>query len=183
MTPSPERIVLQEGKYLRFVRRGTWEYVERTKISGIVGILAVTGAGKIILCEQYRPPLQTPVIELPAGLAGDVAGTENEPLTTAAARELFEETGYEADRIVPLTEGVVSAGVTDEVINLYLATGLRKTGSGGGDAHENIKVHEVPLENLCSWLAVRQREGARVDLKIFSALYCYELRKTANKES
>src|SRR5512142_3214140 len=105
---SSDRQTIAEGKYLRFVKRGRWEYVERTQVSGIVGVLAVTDDNKLILVEQYRPPLQNPVIELPAGLAGDTPGTAGEALAIAARRELLEETGYEASGMELLTNGVVS---------------------------------------------------------------------------
>ena len=43
---------LGEGRYLRLVRLGHWEYVERKNISGIVLILALTADGKLVLTEQ-----------------------------------------------------------------------------------------------------------------------------------
>ena len=89
---TPE--VIYEGKHVRLVRRGEWEYVTRKNVTGIVGIVAVTDEGKLLLVEQPRPPLNRNVIELPAGLAGDVAGQEGEELANAARRELLEETGY-----------------------------------------------------------------------------------------
>src|SRR5436190_21784999 len=88
--------VLYEGKFRRYVRRGGWEYVARRNVTGIVGIIAVTDDGKLVLVEQFRPPVGKNVIEIPAGLAGDVAGSEHEALAEAARRELLEETGYEA---------------------------------------------------------------------------------------
>jgi ADP-ribose pyrophosphatase len=81
-------VVLHQGRYLRLVRQGTWEYVERLGISGIVGLIPVTPAAELVLVEQYRVPSGCRVVELPAGLAGDIAGQEHEPLELAAAREL-----------------------------------------------------------------------------------------------
>src|SRR5215217_1288754 len=93
--PQPPTTIA-EGKRVRLVRRGDWEFVTRKKSSGIVAIVAVTDDYKLVLVEQYRPPVAKSVIELPAGLAGDEAGHEQEDLLTAARRELLEETGYEA---------------------------------------------------------------------------------------
>ena len=171
MNAPEEKTLITQGKHLRFVRRGTWEYVERIKVSGIVGIVAVTAAGNLLLVEQFRPPLQNAVIELPAGLAGDVAGSENEALSSAAARELMEETGYQAAEFTFLTEGAASAGVTNEIITLYRASGLKKVQSGGGDGTENIQIHEVPLDGIHEWLNLRRREGKVVDLKIYAGLF------------
>jgi ADP-ribose pyrophosphatase len=82
------------------------------------------------------------VIELPAGVAGDLAGASGESLAAAANRKLHEETGYEAERRPPLLAGPNSAGITDGVITLFAATGLRKTALGGGEGAERITVHE-----------------------------------------
>ena len=168
-TNGPDEVLL-DGKFLRYVRRGTWEFVQRKKVSGIVGIVAVTDAKKLLLVEQYRVPLKRNVIEIPAGLAGDVAGHETEPLENAAARELLEETGYEAKTFTYLTEGAVSAGLTDETVTLFRAEQLKKVNAGGGDGTENITVHEIPLADVRRWLDDRRRGGTMIDLKVYSGL-------------
>src|SRR6478672_1057017 len=127
MPDSPPPTVLYDGKHIQLVRRDRWEYARRKNLTGIVAIVAVTEDGKLVLVEQYRPPVGARVIELPAGLAGDVAGQEAEDLATAALRELLEETGYEADVMTEVGAGAASAGMTDEIITLFLAAGLRKT--------------------------------------------------------
>ena len=91
--------VLHRGMHLTMVRRGTWEYVTRPGVTGIVGILAVTTEGRLLLVEQYRPPVGKRVIEIPAGLAGDGSNVAGEELATAARGELEEETGYRAGRM------------------------------------------------------------------------------------
>ena len=110
------------------------------------------------------------MIEIPAGLAGDLAGQENEDLAVAARRELFEETGYEADEMILVGEGVSSAGLCNEVMSLYKAMGLKKTGEGAGDGSEQITVHEIPLDSVRAWLDEQRAGGKLVDLKIYSAL-------------
>ena len=83
--------VVTSGKYVNLATRAGWEFVERKNICGIVGIVAVTDAGKLLLIEQYRPPMDKVVFELPAGLAGDIKGSESEDLAIAARRELLEK--------------------------------------------------------------------------------------------
>jgi ADP-ribose pyrophosphatase len=168
---TKETKILYDGKHVRLVSRGGWEYAQRKGVTGIVAILAVTDDGKLILVEQYRPPVGKWVIELPAGLAGDVAGQETEELAAAARRELLEETGYEAGEMIYLAEGAASAGITDEVITLFRATGLQKTGTGEGDGSEDITVHEVPLADVRRWLEERRTAGSLIDLKVFAGLY------------
>src|SRR5271154_1531774 len=88
--------IITSGKYVNLSTRRGWEFVERKNISGIVAIIAVTDERKLLLVEQYRPPMDKNVIELPAGLAGDARENQGEELERAARRELLEETGYEA---------------------------------------------------------------------------------------
>jgi ADP-ribose pyrophosphatase len=161
--------ILANGKYLRLMRRGTWEYADRFGITGIVGIVAVTDEGKLLLVEQYRPAIDKYVIELPAGLVGDEPGQERESLLVAARRELQEETGYHADSLSLLAAGPTSAGISSEIITLVRATKLRKVTAGGGVEGEAIVVHEIPLTlvavRLKEWIA----EGKLVDLKVYAA--------------
>ncbi len=163
--------ILYEGKYLRLLRTGHWEYTERVAISGIVGIVAVTPEGNLLLVEQFRPPVHASVIELPAGLAGDHPGAAEEELADAARRELLEETGYAAETMTLLTAGPPSAGTTSEVITLFRADGLTREHAGGGDATETITVHEVPLADVPAWLATRRQAGAQLDLRIYTGLW------------
>lgn len=169
--PLPKPETLHDGKHIRLVRQGKWEYAERKGVAGIVAIVAVTDEGKLVLVEQDRPPVGKRVIELPAGLAGDEAGHEHEDPADAARRELLEETGYEAKEMTRVAEGAASAGMTDEVITLFRATGLRKTGDAKGDGSEDITVHEVPLDEVVRWLDTQARQGKLIDLKVYSGLY------------
>jgi len=67
--------------------------------------------------------------------------------------------------------GAASAGMTDEIITLFRATGLTKTGEGAGDETEDITVHEVPLAGITDWLAAQERGGKLIDLKVYCGLY------------
>lgn len=163
--------ILAEGKYLRFVRREGWEFIERTTCSGVVAVVAVTSEDELLLVEQYRPPLRSQVLELPAGLSGDSDGAEGEDPAEAARRELLEETGYEAQEMRLLTEGPTSPGATTEVIGFYHAHPIRKVASGGGVDNEKITVHRVPLTSAVEWLEERAKSGVLVDLKIYTGLF------------
>lgn len=168
---SEEITVMAQGRFIRLVKRGNWEYVERNKISGIVGLVAITPDRKILLVEHFNPPFARQSIELPAGLVGDVAGQEGETLDAAAFRELLEETGYAAEKLVYLATGTSSSGLCTEQISLFRAAGMKKTAPGGGVDGENITVHEIPLDEVRQWLAARKEQGSIVDMKIYAALY------------
>ena len=163
--------VLATGRFLRLMRRDGWEMAQRVRASGVVGVIAVTPGGGLLLVEQRRPPLGGRVIELPAGLAGDLADAPDEAMVEAAKRELMEETGYEAATWTHVAGGPVTAGLTDEQIELFLARDLTRTGPGGGDSSEDICVHEAPLADVHAWLAARAAEGVHLDTKVFVALF------------
>lgn len=170
---DPERVVvLAEGRFLRLVRRGRWEYAERVNATGAVVIVALTEDRHILFTEQRREPMRAQVLELPAGLMGDVVG---DPATDtwkdAARRELLEEAGYQARTLKLLTDGPVSAGFGTETITLVLATGLRKVAEGGGVDGEDILLHVVPFDSAEKWLASRKKKGFLIDPKVYAGLY------------
>ena len=160
--------ILHEGEFLRLLRRRHWEYVERTNAHGVAVIVAITDADELLLVEQYRWPLERPVIELPAGLVGDVG--VDETLLEAAQRELEEETGYRAAHMSELAAGPATAGLSNEITTFFRAGGLTRTGPGGGDETETITVHPVPLAALRGWLR-DQSERAAVDPKLYAGLW------------
>lgn len=164
---SPE--LMHSGKYLRLVRRGRWEYAERTNASSAVVVVAVTPQNQVLFVEQYRVPVQCASIEMPAGLVGDLGDAES--IETAAVRELEEETGWSADRIEYLMSGPSSSGMSNEIIAFVRAHGLRRVGEGGGDDSENIRVHEVPRGEVAKWLASKIAEGYSIDAKLYAGLY------------
>lgn len=166
--------ILCSTKYLNLIRRGNWVYASRPNISGVVCIATLTREREIVLVEQFRPPLQSNVLEFPAGLAGDVVGQEHEQMVAAARRELLEETGYEADEIHEVFTGASSAGLTDECLTFLVATGLHKVADGGGDESESIVVHVVPLADAWQFLMAKINSGLQVDSRVPTCLYLLE---------
>ena len=161
-----------EGRFLGVVRGADgWEYAERKNATGVVVVLAITPERRVLLVEQWRPPVGARVVELPAGLAGDEAEQEDEELAAAAARELTEETGYAAERLERVLTGPSSAGMSNELLTVFRATGVRRVGAGGGVAGEAIHVHEVALAEAEGWLAARIAAGSLVDPKVYAALW------------
>lgn len=162
--------IIGQGNFLQLLRDRGWEYVQRKHVSAIVAIVAEY-QGQAIVVEQYRPAVNCKVIEWPAGLVGDIPGQEDEALTTAANRELEEETGFRAESFELLTFGPASAGESNEIIHIFRAHNLTKVSQGGGVDNENITVHLVPLSEIDQWLKQRQQEGVLIDLKFHSGLY------------
>lgn len=158
------------GRFLGLKERGRWEYAYRTNASGVVVLVPVTDAGELVLVEQYRIPVQSRVLELPAGLVGDT-GDPDEDFKTAAHRELMEETGFSAASLEELLTSPSTPGMADEMITIYFASGLKRVGPGGGDGNEDITVHLVPIKSAVEWLETRQAEGIMLDPKIYAGLF------------
>lgn len=161
---------VSKGKFLRLVNINwrdnegnmrKWEAVERTTGADIVSVIPVTDSGKIILIDQFRPPVNEKVIEFPAGLRD-----EGEDLQVSALRELREETGYQAGEIRELFSGPVSAGLSSEFLTVFLATNLKFVGKKDGREERGINVYEIPFEEADEWLSGKEKNGMLIDVKI-----------------
>ncbi len=170
MTQSPPEIMWQ-GRFITALKSGRWEYVSRARAIRAAVILAIDDASNgrhILLVEQYRVPMGKNCIELPAGLIGDDGVAEGDMV--AAARELEEETGYQARDWQEMGEFYSSPGMVSESFSLFLASGLTRVGPGGGVEGENITVHCVPLDDLKDFIALKRGEGCGIDVRVMALL-------------
>ncbi len=100
------------------------------------------GTPYVTLVRQYRGPYDDLVIEIPAGMR-DVPG---EPTETTAARELVEEVGLRPGRMEHLVDFYPSAGMTDSVLYLYVATELTEVPRDThGPEERHMEVLEIDL--------------------------------------
>ena len=159
--PAPE--LMCEGKFVRLMKRGKWEYASRTRNIGAVVVIAEY-EGKIILVDQPRVGPDCRCIELPAGLVGD----EDPDITVeqTAIKELEEETGFTADSVEVLGEFFASPGMLSESFTLVRVRGVRKIGEGGGDENEDINVHLVARSDIPNFLEQKRAEGFGIDVKL-----------------
>jgi ADP-ribose pyrophosphatase len=164
-------VVIKEGKYMRLIREGGWEYVQRSNCTGIVVVVGMTDDRKVVLLKQYRPPVKRFCVELVAGLVNDRGYKTKESLATAAKREFWEESGYKARTMTKILTGPVSPGSSADCMTLFMAEGLTKTGDGGGDHTEDIEVFEIPITKVAGWLRSMERKGCLVDPKVYAGLY------------
>ena len=130
---------------------------------GAVAVVALTDEGRICLVRQYRTALGRVTVEIPAG---KLAPGED-PLE-CASRELLEETGMEAEKIAYLTTIASSAGFCDELIHIYMATGLSFSKSSP-DADEFINVDLVEVGELVDAVLDGRIEDAKT---VVGALLC-----------
>jgi ADP-ribose pyrophosphatase len=163
--PPPE--VMCEGRFVRLVKRGKWEFASRARNINAVVIIAEHD-GKVILVDQPRVPLGARCVELPAGLVGDE--DPNATVEATAIKELEEETGFTAERIEVLGEFYASPGMVSESFTLVRAHGVRRIGEGGGDDNEDIRVHLLARADIPSFLEQKRAEGFGVDVKLLMFL-------------
>ena len=120
--------------------------VERREVVehfGAVAVLALDDDDRIVLIHQYRHPLGKRLWELPAGLL-DVPGEEP---AASAARELIEESGVAARQWEVLVDVAASPGFTDEVVRVFLATGLTTVDRPASmdDEEADLEIHRIDL--------------------------------------
>ena len=163
--PPPQ--LMWEGKFVRALKRGKWEYASRARDIRAVVILAEF-EGKVILVDQPRVGPDCRCVELPAGLVGDI--DPNETIEASAIKELEEETGFTADRVERLGDFYSSPGMLAESFTLVRVHGVRKIGEGGGDDSEDINVHLVARADIPNFLEQKRAEGFGMDVKLLLLL-------------
>lgn len=87
-----------------------------------VALIPFIEPDKFVLVKQYRYALQQETLEFPAGKIDP-----GETPLQAAVRELAEETSYKAEKLVELTSFAPAMGYSNEIIHLFLATGLTQS--------------------------------------------------------
>lgn len=135
---------------------------ELIKHAGAVGIIPITKDNKIVFVEQYRKPLEKPLVEIPAGKLED----GEEPSVTAL-RELEEETGYTASTLTFITSFYTSPGFADEIMYLYLADNLEPIENpAAGDDDEFIELLELTLDEAKQYVQDERIHDAKTNYAI-----------------
>jgi ADP-ribose pyrophosphatase len=128
---------------------------------GAVAILPVVDADHICLLRNRRPAVDAVLWEIPAGTR-----EPDEPVETAAVRELAEETGYSAGRWQQLGTFFPSPGVLSEETHLFVAHDL-SPGAMRPEADEDLEPRIVPWTHALSWTL----DGTIRDAKTLIALF------------
>ncbi len=181
MRISSKKTVYQ-GHFLRMVektvvsnsgKKGIWESVERTNTEGrgAVIIVAVTKEGDLILEKNWRPPIESYVIQFPAGLM-DVSG---EAEIETARRELLEETGYMAGELIPVMSVPLTPAMASTHAMHYFAPGVEFKGRTADKENEEIEVVKVRLEHVADYL-LNLPEGVELDLRVPGILWVMQKR-------
>jgi ADP-ribose pyrophosphatase len=157
------------GRRFRVERReheicGTQHTFEVVVHSGAAVILPVLDDGRLVFIHNYRVSVQQELLEIPAGTLDP-----GEDPAVCAARELAEETGYRAQRIVPLVSFYSSPGILSERMHVFLATELTP-GPTAHDAGEEIRPAVLALPEALD--AIQQ--GRIVDGKTILTILYYD---------
>jgi ADP-ribose pyrophosphatase len=135
---------------------------------GAVAIIALDDEERVLMVRQYRTALGRVVTEIPAGKLDP-----DETAQHCAHRELAEETGYRAKEMRCLAPIAPAAGYSDEIIHLFLASGLTP-GEPHPDDNEFIACEWVPLAVLIHDVLA----GRIADSKtVIAALLCDALKR------
>jgi ADP-ribose pyrophosphatase len=130
---------------------------------GAVVIIPVLEDGRICLIQNYRVAVDQQILELPAGTLEPY-----EPPLQTAYRELIEETGYRAGKMRPLLQLLMSPGILNERMHVFLAQDLTP-GDTDLQAGEEIQNFLVSPEQAQKFL----RDNVIQDSKTVSALLYY----------
>lgn len=130
---------------------------------GGVGIVPLLG-DRVLLVRQHRLAAGADFEEIPAGLK-----EPGEQPEATAARELAEELGYAAGRMVRLATYRTSPGFTDEATTIFLALDLRPA-AGTPDWDERLHPVELDLADVAEALAAGRFEDGKTIVGLYAAL-------------
>ena len=157
--------IIYEGKIINLRRDHVTvingdSYREIVEHSGGAVIAAITDDNKMVMVRQFRKAAESVVFEAPAGKIDP----NEDPLKTAL-RELKEETGYTAKNIREACHFYTSVGFSDEVLYLYVCTGLTP-GETDFDENEALDIELWDIDELAKMVY----DGKIVDAKTIIAI-------------
>ncbi|MGA2028213.1 MAG: NUDIX hydrolase [Syntrophobacteraceae bacterium] len=141
------------------VRLRTGKVTERIKIDHpeAAAILAFPDMDHILMVRQWRYAIGAETLEIPAGKVDPGESAE-----ACAGRELTEETGQRASRLLEIFSYYPAIGYANEVIRIFMASGLERT-SDRQDQDEISGVEMVKVDQVHDMIVSgRIRDGKTV---------------------
>lgn len=167
-----ERVDTRENKWhCAIFEAERWEVTQPDGMVGERDIVLHNGGsgvcvvrdGKMCLVRQYRVALGRMTLEIPAGKL-DVG----EDPAVCAARELTEETGLVAERLVPIAVSSSAPGFTNEKTRVFYADGVSQHPSSP-DPDEFVDVVWVPLDEMVAAVRAGVIEDAKTVVSVLFA--------------
>ncbi len=109
-----------------------------------VNVIPLTAEGNVVMIHQFRHGTEDVTLEVPGGM---VDAADSDP-SVSAARELREETGYEAAEIVHLGTVAPNPAFLNNHCHSYLARDARRVTKPQLDGAEDIDFEEIPLADI-----------------------------------
>lgn len=127
-------------------------------------VVPVNENGEIYMVRQFRKPLDFTTLELPAGKLD----SPGEDPKICAERELIEETGLRAQSIEHLISIHTTPGFCNEVIHMYMATGLTQ-GESCTDEDEFLDVDKIHVSQLVDMILEHKITDAKTIIGVLLA--------------
>jgi ADP-ribose pyrophosphatase len=169
-----EEKVLCRGKRVILAER-TYKYKGLTftkdvvKFGEAVAIIPLKDNGSVILIRQFRAPINSWILEVPAGRVELQENPEE-----AAHRELVEEIGHKAEKLTKLASICMSPGYSDEILHIYLAEGLKYVGTKP-EPGELIRIEEMAPKEALKTILSEKIADSKTLIALFLA--CQHLNK------
>jgi hypothetical protein len=116
---------------------------------------------KILIAERHRLKLNRSILELPSALAEKHPRKES---MDEAAKRALDEIGYEAEKLVYLSEGAIQPEENDQITSFFLAINAKKK---EGQQPPYI-VHRIPIIHIGPWV---YKTGLMVAPTVWAGIY------------
>ena len=155
-------------------RQGVETLREVIRHVGAVCVIPVDAHGNVLMERQFRYPHAKVLWEIPAGKLDSKA---EDPLA-AAKRELYEETGYTAEKFTLLGELYTTPAFVDEVIHMYLAEELSRADEEQHlDEDEFLTVESIHIDTLCDMVMRGEIPDAKTQIAVLKVKRILDARK------
>lgn len=158
-----EGLIVNIRSDIALLQNGSKAPREVVEHPGGVGIVPVTKDNKVIMVRQYRYPMEEELLEIPAGKL-----EYGEDPLECAIRELSEETGCTAGRMVDLGATYPSPGFCKEILYIYLALDLQ-FGEMHLDQDELLRVEQVDIDELIDIIMANEMPDSKSIIGIMKA--------------
>src|SRR4051794_35817164 len=169
------RQVVHEGTYMVFAKDTVLDADGREHSRdivlhpGAVTVVAILPDRRVLLVRQYRHAAGEALLELPAGTLDRQPDGTMEDRLVAAKRELTEETGYRADNWRELDTFFTAAGFSNELMTLFLATGVSADPEfKGPDPDERLELVQMPFAEALALAKSGQFRDAKTILGVYA---------------